>query len=199
MGRILLTGFEPFHKATQNPTQEIIKAIESQSLAGISTMVLPVVFGSASHMVKAKIDEIQPEIVIMLGQAEGRNQITPEKIAINLDDARIADNDGNQPSQQAIVASGPDGLFSTLPIVRIVETLKRAEIPAAISMSAGTFVCNHIFYAVQHHCLEKNLQTGFIHVPLMESQATEFPGLPTMPLATMVKAVNVILTELSPK
>ena len=148
MKRILLTGFEPFYKASQNPTQEIVKAIEGLSLSGVTTMVLPVVFGKASQLVKLRIDEIHPDIVIMLGQAEGRTQITPEKIAINLDDARIEDNEGNQPTQQAIVPEGADGLFSTLPVTRIVELLKESNIPSGVSLSAGTFVCNHIFYCL---------------------------------------------------
>ena len=138
-------------------------------------------------------DEFKPDVVIALGQAEGRSQITPEKIAINLDSARIPDNAGNMPNNIQIISGGADGLFSTLPVEEIVEKLKEADIPTSISYSAGTFVCNHIFYVIQNHCKLLNIQSGFVHVPLMESQASEFPGLPTMPLNQMVEAVKLMI------
>lgn len=196
MKSVLLTGFEPFHKASHNPTQVVVQEIEKLSLPGVTTRVLPVVFNDSSRILLDLIDEINPDVVISLGQAEGRTQITPEKIAVNLDDARIEDNAGNQPSNAPVVTGGADGLFSTLPVNDIINRLKSVGIPAAISMSAGTFVCNHIFYAMQHHCLGRGIQSGFIHVPLMEVQASEFPGLPTMPLDQMIKAVQEIITEL---
>ena len=198
MKRILLAGFEPFNNLSTNSSQEIIFAIESEKIDGITTRILPVEFGKSSQVLIDLIKEIDPDYVICLGQAEGRAQITPEKIAINLDDARIPDNAGNQPKNQAIVINGPDGLFSTLPVNNMVELLLAAKIPAAISFSAGTFVCNHVFYVLQNYCKEKGISSGFIHVPLMESQAAEFPGFPTMPLEMMVEAVRKIITELVP-
>lgn len=198
MKRILLTGFEPFNKATSNSSQEIVRAIEAERFINVFTSVLPVEFGRSSQTLIELINEVNPDYVICLGQAEGRAQITPEKIAVNLDDARIPDNAGNQPKNHAIVIKGPDGLFSTLPVDNIVEILLAAKIPAAISFSAGTFVCNHIFYALQNYCKDKEISSGFIHFPLMVSQAAEFPGLPTMPLETMVEAVKLIIAELIP-
>lgn len=194
MKKILLTGFEPFHKASSNPTQAIVLQLQSEQIPGLITEVLPVEFETSSKRLCELIDLHRPDIVIALGQAEGRNQITPEQIAINLDDARIPDNAGNQPSRQRIILNAPDGLFSTLPIDEIIKMLQRSEIPASVSLSAGTFVCNHVFYAMQHYCLGKNINTGFIHVPLMDSQATEFPGLPTLPLETLVKAIKEVLS-----
>lgn len=196
MKKVLLTGFEPFHKASENPTQEIVRILEAENIEGLITAVLPVEFGRSSKLLIELIDEHQPDFVVALGQAEGRSQITPEKIAVNLDDARIADNAGNQPTNSPIVVNGADGLFSTLPINEIVEILKKSDIPASISMTAGTYVCNHVFYAVQAHCLDKDIKSGFIHVPLMESQSQEFPGLPTMKLETMVEAVRIIIKSL---
>jgi pyroglutamyl-peptidase len=191
--KILISGFEPFHKAKANPTQEIVRLIDAEKISGVSTVVLPVEFGRSWEVLSKKINEVKPDVVIALGQAEGRSQITPEKIAVNLDDARIPDNAGAQPINQKTIAEGADGLFTTLPVENIVSLLKSKDIPAAISMTAGTFVCNHVFYQMQAHC--KEIKTGFIHVPLMESQSQEFPGLPTMPLQTMVDAIMMIIKE----
>ena len=193
MQRVLLTGFEPFHKASSNPTQEIVRVIEAENLPNVVTSVLPVEFGRSGLIACQLIDEVKPDVVIALGQAEGRTEITPEKIAINLDHARIPDNAGNMPNNVEIISGGADGLFSTLPIDQIVEKLKSAGIPASLSYSAGTFVCNHLFYSIQNYCKDKNIKSGFVHVPLMESQASEFPGLPTMPLNQMVEAVKLMI------
>lgn len=190
MGPILVTGFEPFGTSTLNPSGEIVKALHRE---GVVTAVLPVVFGAASHELKSLIDLHQPRAVISLGQAEGRKEITPERIAINLDDARIADNNGVTLKNTPIITGGPDGLFSTLPIEQIIARLKELEIPASISLTAGTFVCNHIFYHLQSYLLTQNVPSGFIHVPLMDEQSAEFPGLATMPLTTMVQAVEEVL------
>lgn len=196
MLKVLLTGFEPFHGASSNPSQEVIKFFAEERHPNIETLVLPVVFGEASRLVITKIDQIKPDVVISLGQAEGRNQITPERVAINIDDARIADNAGNQPKDQKITEHGDDGYFSTLPLQAMVDAIKAVGVPAAISLSAGTFVCNHLFYAVQHHCKGRGIRSGFIHLPLMESQASEFPGLFTMKLEDMVKGIKAAISVL---
>jgi pyroglutamyl-peptidase len=193
--RILLTGFEPFHNSARNPSQEIIKRITHASL--IAKEVLPVTFGEASNKLISLIDQLKPSVVLALGQAEGRKEITPERIAINLDDARIADNAGNSPKELTIVAGGPDGYFTTLPVRDLVRKLSENGIPASISLSAGTFVCNHIFYAMQHHCAGKAIKSGFIHLPLMDEQAGEFPGLPTMKIDEMVRGIGLVLDLLS--
>jgi pyroglutamyl-peptidase len=198
MKKILLTGFEPFHKSNQNPSQEIVREVENvDSLSHVETLVLPVEFGRAAEILCKKIVEIQPDVVICLGQAEGRSAITPEQVAINIDDARIPDNSGNQPNDNPIVAGGPDAYFSTLPIKKLIKVIEESGAPASISLSAGTFVCNHVFYAVQHFCRDKNIQSGFIHVPLMESQKDEFPGLPTLNLEVLVKAIKAVIKALS--
>ena len=191
MERILLTGFEPFHKSLLNPSQEIIKRISHRSL--VAKEVLPVTFGEASQKLISLINQHKPTVVISLGQAEGRKEITPERIAVNIDDARIPDNAGNSPKERAIVAGGPDAYFTTLPIKNLVEKLNENRIPASISLSAGTFVCNHIFYAMQHHCGGKAIKSGFIHLPLMNEQASEFPGLPTMQIEEMIRGIELVL------
>jgi pyroglutamyl-peptidase len=131
--------------------------------------------------------------VICLGQAEGRTAITPEKVAINLDDARLADNEGVLRSDVKILDKGPDAYFSTLPVKEMVEAIKAQGIPSSVSFSAGAFLCNHVFYVAQNKFAGTNVRSGFVHVPLMDSQAPEFPGLPTMPLDQMVTAVKAIL------
>jgi len=195
MERVLLTGFKPFNNATLNPSAEIIHRIEHPNL--IAKEVLPVVFGEAAEKLISLIRHHKPTVVIALGQAEGRKEITPERIAINLDDARIPDNAGNSPKERVIVAGGPDAYFTTLPVKKIVENLNENGIPASISLSAGTFVCNHIFYAMQHHCLDKSIKSGFIHLPLMNEQANEFPGLPTMQIEEMIRGIELVLDLIS--
>ena len=195
MERILLTGFEPFHKSSLNPSQEIVKRIEHPNL--IAKEVLPVTFGESSRKLISLIDLHNPSVVVALGQAEGRTQITPERIAINLNDARIADNAGFSPKESPIINGGPDAYFTTLPIKRLVDHLIENGVPASISLSAGTFVCNHIFYSMQHYCLDKGMRSGFIHLPLMESQAGEFPGFPTMPINQMISGIKLILDLLA--
>ena len=197
MKKILLTGFEPFHKASENPTQEIIRLIGEENIEGLYTAVLPVEFGKSAEIICNLIDEIKPDVVISLGQAEGRSQITPEMIAVNIDNARIPDNAGKQPENSKIQIDGPDGIFSTLPVNQLVAELKKNDFPASVSMTAGTFVCNHLFYQVQAYCKDREILSGFIHVPLMESQSQEFPGLPTMPLSKMVEAIKLVISLLS--
>ena len=193
MSKILVTGFEPFAASSLNPSAEIVKALKGDDLV---TAILPVVFGQASAQLRELIDLHKPSAVLCLGQAEGRSVMTPERIAINLDDARIADNAGNQPLEQRIIADGPDGYFSTLPIEQMVTSMKSAGIPASISLSAGTFVCNHIFYVLQDYLKDSSVKSGFMHVPLMDEQGKEYPTLPTMLIRQMLAGVEIALDVL---
>ena len=193
MSKILVTGFEAFDKSALNPSAEIIKALKGDDLV---TAILPVVFGQASSKLKELIDLHKPSAVLCLGLAVGRSEITPERIAINLDNARIADNAGNQPLEQRVIADGPDGHFSTLPIEKMVTSMKAAGIPASISLSAGTFVCNHIFYVLQDYLKDSSIKSGFMHVPLMDEQRREYPTLPTMPIRQMIAGVQISLDVL---
>ena len=191
--RILLTGFEPFGKATLNPSGEIVKQISGDNIV---TAILPVAYAQSAEKLLALIAEHNPDVVISLGQAEGRKHISPERIAINLDDARLADNEGVIRNDVPIIAGGPVAYESTLPIKDIVKAINDAGVPAAISLSAGAFLCNHVFYVAQDHFRDTKVRSGFVHVPLMDEQAGEFPGLPTMPLDQMVKAVRTMLEAL---
>jgi pyroglutamyl-peptidase len=193
MSKILVTGFEAFDKSTLNPSAEIVKALKGDDLV---TAILPVVFGQASAQLRELIDLHKPSAVLCLGLAVGRSEITPERIAINLENARIADNAGNQPLEQRIMADGPDGHFSTLPLEKMVASMKAAGIPASISLSAGTFVCNHIFYVLQDYLKDSSIKSGFMHVPLMDEQRKEYPNLPTMPIRQMIAGVEIALDVL---
>jgi pyroglutamyl-peptidase len=193
MTTILLTGFEPFGTATSNPSGEIVKQISGEKIV---TAILPVAYAQSAEQLLSLIKEHKPDVVICLGQAEGRTHITPEKVAINLDDARLADNEGVFRSDVKILEDGPDAYFSTLPVKDMVEAMKAQGIPAAISLSAGAFLCNHVFYVAQNKFAGTKVRSGFVHVPLMDSQGPEFPGLPTMPLDQMVIAVRAMLEVL---
>jgi pyroglutamyl-peptidase len=193
MTKVLLTGFEPFGKATLNPSGEIIKQISGDNIV---TAILPVAYAQSAERLLALIAEHKPDVVICLGQAEGRTHISPERIAINLDDARLADNEGVIRNDVPIVVGGPVAYESTLPIKDIVKAINDAGIPATVSLSAGAFLCNHVFYVAQDHFKGTKVRSGFVHVPLMDEQAGEFPGLPTMPLDQMVTAVRAMLEVL---
>ena len=193
MNKVLLTGFEPFGTATSNPSGEIVKQISGDNIVNA---ILPVAYAQSAERLLELIAEHNPDVVICLGQAEGRTQITPEKVAINLDDARLPDNAGVQRSDVKILDDGPDAYFTTLPIKEMVDAAKAVGVPASVSLSAGAFLCNHVFYVAQNKFAGTKVRSGFVHVPLMDSQAPEFPGLPTMPLDQMVTAVRAMLEVL---
>jgi len=160
MPNVLLTGFEPFDQDPTNPSWEVARALDGwqpavAGLAGDAFTVraaqLPCVFGDAVVRLQAAIAQWQPVLVICLGLAGGRSEITPERVAINVDDARIPDNAGRQPVDTAVQLHGPVAYFSTLPIKAMVRSLRAEGIPASVSNTAGTFVCNHVFYALMHH------------------------------------------------
>jgi pyroglutamyl-peptidase len=194
MTTVLLTGFEPFGTATSNPSGEIVKQISGDNIV---TAFLPVAYTQSADRLVNLIAQHKPDVVICLGQAEGRTAITPEKVAINLDDAPLGDNEGVVRSDVKILEGGPDAYFSTLPIKTMVDAVKAQGIPASVSLSAGAFLCNHVFYIAQNKFAGTNIRSGFVHVPLMDSQAPEFPGLPTMPLDQMVTAIKTILKVVS--
>jgi len=193
MTKILLTGFEPFGAATSNPSGEIVKQISHENIV---TAILPVAYTQSAERLLALIAEHNPDVVICLGQAEGRKEIAPERVAINLDDARLADNEGVLRNGVKILEDGLDAYFTTLPIKEMVDAVEAAGVPASVSLSAGAFLCNHVFYVAQNKFAGTKVRSGFVHVPLMDSQAPEFPGLPTMPLDQMVTAVRAMLEVL---
>lgn len=195
---ILITAFEPFQQESINATMEALALLPDE--VGGKTLIkrtLPVVFGKAVEAVTALVDELQPDAVICLGQASGRAEVTPERVAVNVMDARIPDNEGNQPVDQPIWAGGPAAYFSTLPIKTMVQAMKEAGVPAAVSNTAGTFVCNNLMYGLLDH-LERtgrNIPAGFIHVPATPAQAVERPT-PSLAPETVAKGLVAAISTL---
>lgn len=201
--KILVTGFDPFGNESINPSYEAVKLLPDVIMdAQIIKMEIPTVMNKSIEKVIEKIEEIHPDVVINVGQAGGRFVLTPEKVAINLNDYRICDNEGNQPLDEKIYEDGENAYFTTLPVKAMVSNMKKANIPAAVSYSAGTFVCNHIMYGVLYH-INKNalpIKAGFIHIPFMSEQVIDKPNQPAMNLKDMAlgleKAIEgVILND----
>jgi len=193
--KVLISGFKPFGGATLNPSELLVNVLERDQIPGVElfTVVLPVEFDRSAEILLEKVKQIQPDLVIAFGQAEGRMAINPEKIAINLDDARIPDNSGDERKKVVIDKNGSDSYVTTLPIENMVDAMKRAGYPAEISLSAGTFVCNHIFYKLQKILIGSNIRSGFVHLPLVTEQSSEFPGKFTMDLEDMVSATKAAI------
>jgi pyroglutamyl-peptidase len=189
---VLLTGFEPFNKATINPAWEAVRALEGWSGDGFRVEVrqLPCVFGVANEVLRQAVDQVKPDLVIAVGQAGGRAELSVERVAINVDDASILDNAGKQPIDAAIVADGPAAYFATLPIKAIVRTMRERGLVAGVSQTAGTFVCNHVFFGLMHHTAGMLLRAGFIHVPFLPEQVAERPGVPSMALEDIVAGLR---------
>ena len=200
--KVLLTGFDPFGGETVNPALEAVKLLDGAVIAEaqVVTRELPTVRGKAIEALVRAIQEVQPAVVIAVGQAGGRMEITPERVAINVDDFRIPDNEGNQAVDEAVVADGPAAYWSTLPIKKMVAVLKADGIPASVSNTAGTFVCNHVFYGLMHYLQQEGNRRrgGFIHIPYLPAQAARLAGQPSMALEVVVqglrRAVEVALT-----
>jgi pyroglutamyl-peptidase len=193
--KVLLTGFEPFGGASFNPSGAVVQEVAEHGIGGVEiiTAILPVEFKRSAEALIDLIRAHQPSVVISLGQAEGRDFIGPEQVAINLADARIADNAGVKIENQPISSSAADGYFSTLPIRSIVEAISSLGINAKVSYSAGAFICNEIFFTAQSFLQDSKVISGFIHLPLASNQSAEFPGLPTMPIEDQVKAIRAAI------
>lgn len=194
-GIILLTGFEPFGEEAINPAWEAIKALDGLEIARgyrVVTEILPCTFDKARHVLMKAIRAVEPNIVIAVGQAGGRSDISLERIAININDARIADNSGLQPVDTPVDLDGPAAYFSTLPIKAMMLALQEQGIPASVSNTAGTFVCNHVFYGLMHSLRDHpHVRAGFIHIPYLPSQAVRHPGAPSMSQAQMTSGVVI--------
>jgi len=189
---VLLTGFEPFNGASINPAWEAVRALKGWSGDDflIEVLQLPCVFGFANRVLSGAIDEIKPDVVIAVGQAGGRADLTVERVAINVDDAPIVDNDKQQPVDAPIAADGPAAYFSSLPIKAIVAEMRERGLKAAVSQTAGTFVCNHVFYGLMHRIAGTGIRGGFIHVPYLPEQAAAFAEAPGMALDEIVEGLR---------
>lgn len=191
--KIVVTAFEPFGGEVINPANEALQLLEEE-VQGVKIvkLVVPTVFGKAINTIEAILEKEKPNVVICIGQAGGRADITVERIAINIDDAKMADNEENMPVDKPIIKDGPAAYFSTLPIKKIVEKIKDHGIPASVSNSAGTFVCNHLMYGLLDTIDKQKLNTigGFIHVPYIPQQTLEKINTPSMSLEDITRAIR---------
>ncbi|MCL2703637.1 MAG: pyroglutamyl-peptidase I [Defluviitaleaceae bacterium] len=199
--KILITGFQPFGGETVNPSYEAVRLLPDKiGGAEIVKEELPVVFGKSGDALEEAIERHKPDAVLCVGQAGGRSSVTIEKVAINLDEARIADNAGQKPEDMPIRRDGPDAYFARLPVKDIVKNIRGNGIPANISYTAGTYVCNHVMYRLLYFIERKypHMQGGFIHVPYDTAQVLEKPdGTASMPVAMIAKALECAAAVIS--
>lgn len=192
MKALLITGFDPFGGQSVNPAWEAVKLLPQQiGDYELCKLEIPTVFGLAAQTIIQKAAQIHPDVILSIGQAGGRSAVTPERIGINMRSASITDNQGNRPAEEAIVPGGPDGIFSTVPVYAMTAAINAANLPGAISNSAGTFVCNDVLYTLLHHFADTSTRVGFIHVPYLPQQ-----GTPSLPLEDTVKALEAAIRAL---
>ena len=194
--KILVTGFDPFGGERVNPALEAVKSLPSEIHgAEIHWVEIPTVFYKAAEVLETAIVRFQPDAVLCIGQAGGRASLTPERVAINQDDARISDNQGNQPIDTPIRLDGEAAYFSTLPIKAMVQAIKEEGLPASVSNSAGTFVCNHLMYQALYLADKKfpNMRAGFMHIPYMTEQVINKPNTASMNLSDIVKGIEAAI------
>lgn len=193
MKKLLITGFEPFGGELINPSWEAVKLLPSK-INGyqLTKLCIPVVFTEAAETVIKTAEEINPDIILCIGQAGGRNAVTPELVGINLRHASIPDNSGNQPKDDAIISGGENAYFSTLPVIKIAESICANGVPAKVSYSAGAYVCNDVLYTLLHRYKETATRVGFIHIPYCKEQNKE----PCMDMSDIIKALTVAIENL---
>ena len=185
MKKLLITGFDPFGGESVNPSWEAVQLLPDRiGEYELYKLQIPTVFGVAPQQVLQEASLVNPDVILCIGQAGGRAAVTPERIGINVRSARIADNAGNQPKEELIVPNGPDGLFATVPVVKMAQAIQNAGLPGAVSNTAGAFVCNDTLYTLLHHYAGTSVRAGFIHVPYIPEQ-----GTPSLPLEQTVQAL----------
>ncbi|WP_027107570.1 pyroglutamyl-peptidase I [Lacticigenium naphthae] len=191
--KILVTGFDPFGGEAINPALEAVKKLPDTILgATVYKLEIPTVFHKSSEVLQSEMEKIDPDVVLCIGQAGGRYGVTPERVAINVDDARIPDNEKNQPIDEVIRPDGKTAYFSSVPVKAMVSEIKEAGIPSSVSNTAGTFVCNHILYQLLYLIDTKfqNVQGGFIHVPFIPEQVVDKNNQPSMNLNDITKGLE---------
>ena len=195
MKKLLITGFDPFGGEQINPSWEAVKELPDHiGEYQITKIEIPTVFGAAAEKVLTIAAELAPDVIISVGQAGGRKAVTPEVIGINLREARIPDNRGNQPANLPVIPNEPDAYFSTLPVREMVGAICSEEIPAALSYSAGAFVCNDTLYRLLRHFEGTSTRVGFVHVPYLPQQAKD--GVPSMELEQITGALRALISAL---
>lgn len=192
MKKLLITGFDSFNGASVNPSWEAVKRLPDRiGEYELCKLQLPTLYAKAPALLLAKAAELRPDVIISVGQAGGRDAVTPERIAVNIRAARIPDNDGVVLDGPRIAPEGPAAYFSTLPVEAMRDAIRSAGIPAAVSNTAGTFVCNDVLYSLLHRYNATSVRCGFIHVPYLPEQ-----GHPSLPLETTVRALTAAIEAL---
>ena len=187
--KLLITGFDPFGGATINPAWEAVKLLPEQiGDFEVYKLEIPTVFGLAAETVIAKASAVNPDVIICVGQAGGRAAVTPERIAVNIRDAKISDNAGNQPVGEFVTLDSPAAYFSTVPVMEMASAIADAGLPGVVSNSAGAFVCNDTLYCLLHHFRDTAVKVGFIHVPYLPEQ-----GSPSLPLEKTAAALEIAI------
>ncbi|WP_314195597.1 pyroglutamyl-peptidase I [uncultured Arthrobacter sp.] len=194
---ILLTGFEPFGGQPVNPSwaaaQSARDLLRAEGLA-VEAVEVPCVFGAAGSVLRDVLGALEPELVVCIGQAGGRGRVSLERVAINCDDAPIPDNAGNQPVDRDVVPGGPAAYFTSLPVKAALLAVKKAGIPVEISQTAGTYVCNHVFYTLMHELAARpGVRGGFVHVPFAPDQVEQGSSKPSLPVASMAEAIAAVV------
>lgn len=187
--KILITGFQPFGGQRVNPAWEAVRKLPD--VLGdkvLWKLEIPVTFGGAFDAVEAKAAEVDPDVILCVGQAGGRDAVTPERIAVNLQDASIPDNAGNQPVDLPVIADGANAYFTSLPVKAMAAAVRAQDIPCRLSCTAGTYVCNDVFYRLLHRYRDTGKRVGFVHVPFLPEQ-----GSPNLPLNSIVRALQAML------
>jgi pyroglutamyl-peptidase len=196
MKQLLITGFDPFGGASVNPAREAVMALpDVVGDYALTKLEIPTVFGLAAETVLRAAEILCPDVILCVGQAGGRAAITPEVVAINLREASIPDNAGNQPKNMPVVENAPAAYFSTLPVRAMAEGVKAAGIPCSLSYSAGVFVCNDLLYTLLHHYDGTDTRVGFVHIPYLPEQAGE--GVASLPLEDAVRGLTAAIQALS--
>lgn len=198
--KILITGFDPFGGEPINPALEAVKKLPATiGGAEIIKLEIPTVFNKSLEKIEEAIKIHKPDVVVSIGQAGGRFGITPERVAINVDDARIQDNEGNQPVDTRVFADGENAYFTNLPVKAMVAEMVKAGIPASLSNTAGTFVCNHVMYGVLYMIAKRypHMKGGFIHVPYIPQQVVAKPNTPSMSVEDIAKGLEICLRTIS--
>lgn len=191
--KILFTGFDAFGGEALNPSWEAVSRLPDRlGNKEIVKIQLPTVFGAGAESLLQAVDDLQPDAVVCVGQAAGRGSISFERVAINLRDASIADNAGNKPCDEPVCAGGEAAYFSTFPVKKLVDAVNAAGIPAAQSLSAGSFVCNDVLYNLLRHTDTSGILCGFVHVPALPEQAGPERNIPGMELSTIVRALEIV-------
>ena len=192
MKRLLITGFDPFGGESVNPAWEAVKLLpETIGDYVLCKLEIPTVYGLGAQQVLQKACEVKPDAILCIGQAGGRAMVTPERVAINIRDARIDDNAGNRPVEEPVVSNGPAAYFTTVPVKTMAEAITAAGFPGGVSNTAGTFVCNDVLYTLLHEFNGTGVQVGFIHVPYLPEQ-----GTPSLPMKDTVAALKAAIMAL---